>query len=174
MEIFIYIPTYQHPVHASSHAASNKTVKNNLICFLLLHNWEKLFISSPLLPNSFLSTFCVGFMFILSGFFSSQGEYHWREGGEKHINDPRCIANLQVSLMRKYYYCQPLLQTAACIIPYILLCLVFSHIATISSTLDIKLCIVLFSIPPPLPSPVFTFLFCRWHCKMFLLLLQFL
>lgn len=26
---------------------------------------------------------------------NNKGEYHWREGGEKHINDPKCIANLQ-------------------------------------------------------------------------------
>lgn len=25
------------------------------------------------------------------------GYYHWRQGGEKHINDPLSIANLQVS-----------------------------------------------------------------------------
>jgi len=24
------------------------------------------------------------------------GSYHWRQGGEKHVNDPRSIANLQV------------------------------------------------------------------------------
>ena len=24
------------------------------------------------------------------------GQYHWRSGGEKHINDPMSIANLQV------------------------------------------------------------------------------
>lgn len=24
------------------------------------------------------------------------GIYHWRSGGEKHINDPESIANLQV------------------------------------------------------------------------------
>ncbi len=28
---------------------------------------------------------------------SSPGFYHWRSGGEKHINDPLSIANLQVN-----------------------------------------------------------------------------
>lgn len=27
---------------------------------------------------------------------SSKGAYHWREGGEKHINEPKSIAHLQV------------------------------------------------------------------------------
>lgn len=27
------------------------------------------------------------------------GFYHWRSGGEKHINDPVSIANLQVGLL---------------------------------------------------------------------------
>lgn len=26
------------------------------------------------------------------------GMYHWRSGGEKHINDPDSIANLQVNI----------------------------------------------------------------------------
>lgn len=28
---------------------------------------------------------------------TSPGFFHWRSGGEKHINDPMSIANLQVS-----------------------------------------------------------------------------
>lgn len=26
----------------------------------------------------------------------NRGNYHWRSGGEKHMNDPATIANLQV------------------------------------------------------------------------------
>ena len=26
-----------------------------------------------------------------------QGDYHWRDGGEKHTNDPQSIANLQAA-----------------------------------------------------------------------------
>jgi hypothetical protein len=29
------------------------------------------------------------------------GLYHWRSGGEKHINDPLSIANLQVRLLSR-------------------------------------------------------------------------
>ncbi|KAG8870493.1 glutamate synthase [NADH] [Serendipita sp. 405] len=29
------------------------------------------------------------------------GEYHWRDGGEPHINDPECIANLQDAVIQK-------------------------------------------------------------------------
>ncbi|KAJ7394218.1 hypothetical protein OS493_000020 [Desmophyllum pertusum] len=32
---------------------------------------------------------------------NNKGEYHWREGGEKHINDPKCIANLQDAVRMK-------------------------------------------------------------------------
>ncbi|XP_058953024.2 uncharacterized protein [Pocillopora verrucosa] len=32
---------------------------------------------------------------------NNKGEYHWRLGGEKHINDPRCIANLQDAVRMK-------------------------------------------------------------------------
>lgn len=28
-------------------------------------------------------------------YFRNPGYYHWRAGGEKHINDPNSIANLQ-------------------------------------------------------------------------------
>lgn len=30
---------------------------------------------------------------------TNPGLYHWRSGGEKHINDPLSIANLQVRLL---------------------------------------------------------------------------
>ena len=29
---------------------------------------------------------------------NNKGCYHWRDGGQKHVNDPRSIAHLQVSL----------------------------------------------------------------------------
>src|SRR5204862_8038564 len=29
------------------------------------------------------------------------GEYHWRDGGDSHINDPKSIANLQDAVRQK-------------------------------------------------------------------------
>lgn len=34
------------------------------------------------------------------------GNLHWRDGGEKHMNDPLTIGNLQVT----YYFCYTILQ----------------------------------------------------------------
>ena len=31
------------------------------------------------------------------------GFYHWRDGGEKHINDPMSVANLQVNISTIIY-----------------------------------------------------------------------
>ena len=35
----------------------------------------------------------------------SPGNYQWRDGGEKHMNDPVTIANLQVRLRDIYQFC---------------------------------------------------------------------
>ena len=46
---------------------------------------------------------CLNYFFIYRSDCDNQlnmnkGNYHWRKGGEKHMNDPTTISNLQVCL----------------------------------------------------------------------------